>query len=507
MKKLSLFLILFSIGFISFAQKGRTLSTAKEIEQRGEQFRVPATADQNFIAQDVNGNTWNLYELLDEGKYVMLDFDYTDWPYCPDRVSDLNTAYNTYGCNSHDVIILNLTSDSQSQAQSTAQSEGKEYPVLGDGADGGYSHYCTSGVPGSILIAPNKNVVNNSLYPATADINAAFSLADINEFNWVTGNTLNAKFSANNTEININDTVIFTDESEGFSNTITSWEWTFEGGNPSTFNGQNPPAITYAHEGTFNVKLVVSNSLDTTEELKNDYIYVDKYCSARATYTPNTSEYISNVTLGTINKTSQSSGYSNFTSENTEITTTPITATITITNPFQSDKLYAWIDWNKDGDFDDDEEQVCNKSASSSPVTFEVIAPTFLTTNDNGSTRMRIRLEDYENNGNETPCGVSAYGEVEDYTLDLYLGCININNISNNTFTIYPNPNNGVFNIVTTNNASNKITITDISGKLVYENNTNTNNILVDLNNVNKGIYFVKIFNEAGVKIEKIIIK
>ena len=338
MKKLSLFLILFSIGFISFAQKSRILSTAKEIEQRGEQFRVPATADQNFIAQDINGNTWNLYELLDEGKYVILDFDNTNnCSNCSDCVPDINTAYTTYGCNLYDVVVLNLTSDNQTQAQSTAQNEGKQYPVLYDGANGAYTYYCPNFVPNSILIAPNKDIINDSIYPNTNNINTAFGLAGIAEHTC----TLNANFSANAIEIRTYETVIFTDESEQFTNPITAWEWTFEGGNPSTFNGQNPPAITYAHEGTFNVKLVVSNSLDTTEELKNDYIYVDKYCSARATYTPNTSEYISNVTLGTINKTSQSSGYSNFTSENTQIYDFPTTVTVTIANPYQADKLYA----------------------------------------------------------------------------------------------------------------------------------------------------------------------
>jgi len=60
---LSLFLLI-SIGFSSFAQT----------QTKGA--KVPATADQNFHCQDIDGNTWDLFDLLDAGKYVLLDFDY-----------------------------------------------------------------------------------------------------------------------------------------------------------------------------------------------------------------------------------------------------------------------------------------------------------------------------------------------------------------------------------------------------------------------------------------------
>ena len=444
MKKLSLFLILFSIGFISFAQKSRTLSTAKEIEQRGEQFRVPATADQNFIAQDVNGNTWNLYELLDEGKYVMLDFDYNGWSYCSARVPDLNIAYTTYGCNSYDVVILNLTNDTYNHDAS------KQYPVLLNGAAGGYNHYCTPGVPGSILIAPNKNVINNDLYPTTAEINTFFSSVGISENNCDTIPILKAKFSGTPVEIHPSETVTFTDESTQTNNPITSWEWTFEGGNPSTFNGQNPPAITYENEGIYNVKLKISDGLGNDEKIKENYILVSNYCFASAIndllYTNN---YISKVELSNINRTSEGTIYSNFTSDTATIDHYMKTATITIANSHPSNKLYAWIDWNKDGDFDDANEQVCNKIASSfSPVTFDVVTPTSFTLADKGTTRMRIRLNDtienvnYNNISNETACGESSYGEVEDYTINIDIiikaeFSANITNIQRNETIIF----------------------------------------------------------------------
>ena len=62
MKRLTLFLILISIGFMTFAQRG------------SEQTRATATTD--FTATDLSGNTYHFFELLDAGKYVYAWFGY-----------------------------------------------------------------------------------------------------------------------------------------------------------------------------------------------------------------------------------------------------------------------------------------------------------------------------------------------------------------------------------------------------------------------------------------------
>lgn len=63
-------------------------------------------------------------------------------------------------------------------------------------------------------------------------------------------------------------TVAFTDKSE---NVPTAWEWTFEGGTPSSSTLQNP-TVTYSGSGTYKVQLITSNDvgLDSMEVL--DYI-------------------------------------------------------------------------------------------------------------------------------------------------------------------------------------------------------------------------------------------
>src|SRR4051812_38432954 len=44
------------------------------------------------------------------------------------------------------------------------------------------------------------------------------------------------------------------------SNNPTSWSWSFPGGSPSTSNVKNPTNICYNTPGTYDVKLVVTNS-------------------------------------------------------------------------------------------------------------------------------------------------------------------------------------------------------------------------------------------------------
>ena len=61
------------------------------------------------------------------------------------------------------------------------------------------------------------------------------------------------------------------------NNTInaSTWTWSFEGGSPNTYNGENPPEISYSNTGSFDVSLTVTNSSGQQETLlKEDYVTV-----------------------------------------------------------------------------------------------------------------------------------------------------------------------------------------------------------------------------------------
>ena len=371
--------------------------------------------------------------------------------------------------------------------------------MLYGGADGGYNHYCTDGVPGAILIAPNRDVTNDDVYPTIAIINSVYSATgNISQHSCIT--TLTANFSADNTEIDPGESVNFTDVSDAGSNPITSWEWTFTGGTPSNFSGQNPPAITYSTEGEYEVSLSVGDGTDTNTKTETAYIKVIFYCTAASG--SNGYEYIENVNFGSIDNTSTNTTYSDFTSQSTTLTIGQATdLTVSIGHSYDSDQILAWIDWNADGDFEDANEEVYASANGQGPFTTSITPPAGTNV---GTTRMRIRLNDTSYNSNTTPCGESNYGEVEDYSVQVLLSN-NINNSELEGFSIYPNPNYGVFNIKTTSEITN-IKITDISGKIVYKNQLNQNINLIDLSNHKAGIYFIEVSSNKGISTKKIII-
>ena len=81
-----------------------------------------------------------------------------------------------------------------------------------------------------------------------------------------------ADFIASYTTLNAGGQTQFTDLS---SFTPTTWTWTFTGGTPASFVGQNPPNITYNTAGTYTVTLVATNANGSDTETKTGYIIVN----------------------------------------------------------------------------------------------------------------------------------------------------------------------------------------------------------------------------------------
>jgi hypothetical protein len=152
------------------------------------------------------------------------------------------------------------------------------------------------------------------------------------------------------------------------------------------------------------------------------------YCDAGATDTQ--FEKISNVFfegsnpgLSSINNTSTSTaGYEDFTAESAFVVRGAQyfnDFTVTISDPYPSDQILVWIDFNKDGDFEDAGENVFTSGTGQESFTGNINIPPSANL---GSTRMRVRLHDASAGANATPCGNSQYGQVEDYTIIILEG-------------------------------------------------------------------------------------
>jgi hypothetical protein len=82
---------------------------------------------------------------------------------------------------------------------------------------------------------------------------------------------MKAFFTAQYHAIIAKQKVSFTNLSSG---NILSYEWYFEGGVPETFNQKNPDPVTYPRSGAYDVRLVVSNDLESDTLRLENYIHV-----------------------------------------------------------------------------------------------------------------------------------------------------------------------------------------------------------------------------------------
>ena len=79
-------------------------------------------------------------------------------------------------------------------------------------------------------------------------------------------------------EICSGSSAIFNDGS--FNADVIAWEWTFEGGNPSTSTLQNP-TVNYPTAGTYDVKLKVTSAGGSDSIIKTDYMRVFEAISTK----------------------------------------------------------------------------------------------------------------------------------------------------------------------------------------------------------------------------------
>tara|TARA_B100000809_G_scaffold252894_1_gene288186 strand:- start:603 stop:6143 length:5541 start_codon:yes stop_codon:yes gene_type:complete len=228
-----------------------------------------------------------------------------------------------------------------------------------------------------------------------------------------------ADFSASNIAPSTVETVTLTDATTPVA---TGWTWTFapatvtfQGG--TNANSQNPQ-VTFDNAGTYTVTLVATDANNSDTEIKTTYINASiGYCTASSTAT--NFEHITNVTFNTINNTTVSSGYADY----TNLTTTIIKGTsynlnVTYTDAYATNEVKVWVDFNQNLDFSDPGEEFTFPAGAGtgSPYTLSIPIPIGAVI---GSTTMRVRLHDPAFNPEPLPCGDSGSGEVEDYTVNI----------------------------------------------------------------------------------------
>lgn len=121
---------------------------------------------EDFTFTDCYGVEYNLFELLDNGQYVLMELrDYTNG-----NVSGISSLYHRYGCNGRGIFLLELfPQKNDSVAQAWIDNYIVEFPVVtGDG--GGdeffeqYQDCFGSSWYGLMLIHPDHTIHEHIMY-------------------------------------------------------------------------------------------------------------------------------------------------------------------------------------------------------------------------------------------------------------------------------------------------------------------------------------------------------
>ena len=136
----------------------------------GLKAQCPLTQAVDFTATDCHGTEIHLFDILDGGQAVLIDFFFTTCGPCQQATPKIVESYYAMGCNMHDVFYMEISDrDSDAACQNWCQTYGVEYPTISGAAGGtticGSSMYNIPAFPTVILIMPDRSIVIQDLWP------------------------------------------------------------------------------------------------------------------------------------------------------------------------------------------------------------------------------------------------------------------------------------------------------------------------------------------------------
>jgi subtilisin family serine protease len=171
----------------------------------------------------------------------------------------------------------------------------------------------------------------------------------------------------------------------------------------------------------------------------------------------------------------------------------------------------VWIDFNKNGFFTDQGEEVMSSPVDGDDLTIHNfdIPSNALT----GTTLLRITMK---YNETSESCELYEFGETEDYTIDIQDNIDSQNfftiigqSVSNQSaiddFSIYPNPSSKEISLnLAPEFTGNNISVMDMSGHVVLEIPFE-NRKIIDISSLKQGVYLVRVESNAGPQIVRFI--
>ena len=134
----------------------------------GLKAQCPLNQAVDFTATDCHGTEVHLFDILDGGQYVLIDFFFVNCGPCQQATPKIVESYYAMGCNMHDVFYMEISDrDSDAACQNWVANYGVEYPTIGGpaGGSGICNTYQIGAFPTVILIAPDRQILINDLWP------------------------------------------------------------------------------------------------------------------------------------------------------------------------------------------------------------------------------------------------------------------------------------------------------------------------------------------------------
>ena len=126
---------------------------------RAQQTNLTEAVD--FTVTDCHGQTYNLFEILDRGQAVFIDFFFYSCGQCQVISPYITGSYTQMGCNLHDVFYIEISYiDSDAVCQQWANEYGVEFPTVGvqGGGNEVFELYGINACPTLVLIMPDRSI-------------------------------------------------------------------------------------------------------------------------------------------------------------------------------------------------------------------------------------------------------------------------------------------------------------------------------------------------------------
>jgi hypothetical protein len=131
--------------------------------------QTPFSVAENFGVKSIEGETLNLYDILDEGQYALIDFFDISCGPCQVFASDVQVSYESFGLNEEDVFYMGISySGDNATIHEWDSIYGIQYPTVSGFQGGGnnvYSQYEILSTPTILLVAPNRDILGQVYLP------------------------------------------------------------------------------------------------------------------------------------------------------------------------------------------------------------------------------------------------------------------------------------------------------------------------------------------------------